>query len=272
MTFRKTLLAASAIVLSSAAHATTVVRQNFVCPVGGEKFTANVIASMTSWGQRPDGRRYGTTPIVPLTECPGNGFVYFEEKLNESDAQKLAPLVEGSDYQALRKSDRQHFRAWWLMDRLGRDPLDTAWMLLVASWESDDDPPLKKRYQRAYVDALARISPTADKRGDWFWMNLRAVNALRELGEFDKSNSLLATLDRPDMMPTDKDELEGARYLIDGLKALNADRNAKSEPTNLIPPRIAAEICGDDPKLTQAEVKACGGPEIVKILRDRSIQ
>jgi hypothetical protein len=272
VTFRKALLAASAVVLSNTAQATTVVPQKFVCPVGGEKFIANVIASMTSWGQRPDGRRYGTTPIVPLTECPGNGFVYFDEKFSESDAQKLEPLVNGPDYQALRKSDRQHFRAWWLMDRLGRDPLDTAWMLLVASWESDDDPTLKSRYQRAYVDVLAHISLTADKRRDWFWMNLRAADALRELGEFDKSNALLATLDRSDLLPTDKEELEGARYLIDGLKSLNADRNAKSEPTNLIPPRIAAEICASDPKLSPVEVKACGGPEIVKILRDRSIQ
>lgn len=262
-------VATSSLLWLPPASATTFVKERFTCPVGGEKFSANVIASMTSWGQRPDGRRYGTSPIIAMTECPGNGFVYFDEKFSKEDSAKLAPLVASPDYQALRKSDVQHYRGWWLMDRMGREPLDSAWMLLMASWESDDRPALKQKYQRAFVTALDAIAPTATNRATWFWTALRAADLWRELGEFAKSDALLDRLDRAEMLPADKDELDGARFMIDGLRALNADRNAKAEPTNLIPAMVALELCAAKAALSPAEIKACAGPEIEKVRRER---
>lgn len=265
-----TIAAVVALAWSPPSGATTFVKESFTCPVGGEKFRADVIASMTSWGQRPDGRRYGTIPVIALTECPRNGFVYFEDKISKDDAQKLAPLVTSADYQALRKSDVQHYRAWWLMNRIGRDPLDSVWMLLVASWESDDQPKLKQKYQREFVTAMDGIVSTAANRDTWFWTALRAANLKRELGEFTKSDALLDQLDRPEMLPTDKEQLGGARFMIDGLRALNADSNFKPEPTNLIPAMVALELCAAKRALSPAEVKACAGPEIAKLRRERS--
>lgn len=266
----KGILAIVAVALAGAAPATTLSEQKFVCPIGGEKFNAFVIGSMTTWGQRPDGMPYGTTTIVPMTECPGNGFIFFEEEFTKSDIQRLTPLVSGTDYQSLRRTDTQYFRAWWLMNRLGRDPYDTAQKLLVASWESDSDLARKIRYQRSYVAAVDALPTSAAKQTDLFWMNVRSANLLRELGEFAKSDALLARLDHPDFLPTNKDSLEGARYMIDALKLLNADRNAKSEPTNLIPATVALDICAASTGLSPAEVSACKGPEINEARLDRA--
>jgi hypothetical protein len=257
--------AVAALIGWQSAFATTMFPKRFVCPVGGEAFTAQVIGSMTSWGQRPDGRRYGTTPIVPITECPGNGLVLFEEKFEGADLEKLTSLVIGTDYQSARKSETPHYRAWWLMDRMGRDPFDTAFVLLVATWEADGKVETKRRYQRLFVESAANLSGSEAKRSDWFWVNLRAANALRELGEFDASTVLLKAIDRPERLPTEAGQLKGARYVIDGLATLNAEQNAALEPANLIPAQEAAQRCLDgSSELTPAETKACTDEKVAQ--------
>jgi hypothetical protein len=116
-----------------------------------------------------------------------------------------------------------------------------------------------------FVEAAAKLPWAEDKRSDWFWLNLRAANALRELGEFDKSRDLLAGLDSPSRLPTDADEIKGARMLIDGLKALNSERNAALEPANLIPQTEAAFQCAmRSAELTPTEIKVCASPEVQK--------
>lgn len=266
----KRFLVVLAVVFAVPATGTTLFEQKFVCPVGGEKFKAMVIGSMTTWGQRPDGMPYGTTTIVPLTECPRNGFIFFEEKFDSADIDRLTPLVLGTEYQSLRQTDTPHFRAWWLMSKLDRDPFRTAQTLLVASWESDADKVRKSRYQRAYIAAVSALPMSEAKKSDWFWLNLRSANLLRELEDFKQSDILLAKLDQADLLPNDTDSLEGVRFLIDGLRLLNADRNAKSEPTNLIPAMVALDYCSTATGLTPAETHGCKTPEVEKARRDRA--
>ena len=263
---RKVILCAVVALAGSVpASATTLSPEDFVCPVGGEKFTADVIGSMTSWGQRPDGRRYGTSPIIPLTECPGNGFVYFKDKFSKPEVEQLTPLVLAADYQTMRKTESPFFRGWWLMSNTGQDPFDTSWMLLVASWDSDADPARKARYLRAFIDSARALAWSEEKRSTWFWLNLRAANALRELGEFESSAQLLISLDQASRLPTDADELKGARFLLDGLKALNTEKNVTPEPANLIPEMEAAHRClTGEATLTASELKACQSADIEK--------
>ncbi|HKX92706.1 MAG TPA: hypothetical protein VJM15_09820 [Sphingomicrobium sp.] len=262
----RTIAAAIAtLILPVTASATTMFPKKFVCPVGGETFTAQVIGSMSSWGQRPDGRRYGTTPIVPITECPGNGLVLFEEKFDDADLEKLTSLVNSTDYQSARKFETPHYRAWWLMDRMGRDPFDTAFTLLVATWEADGNAEKKRRYQRMFVESAAKLPWSEAKRSDWFWVNLRAANALREMGEFEASATLLEAIDKPERLPAEANQLKGARYLIDGLAMLNAEHNAALEPANLIPAHEAAQRCLDGAsELTPAETKACADAKVAE--------
>ena len=259
----RVLAVVAILTIPSFAKATTFDSQEFVCPVGGEKFTADVIASMTSWGQRPDGRRYGTTPIVPLPECPQNGFVFIGEEFTEAEVDKLTPLVLGSEYQALRKTDTLRYRAWWLMDKLGQDSFDMAFTLLAASWETDEDLSRKERYQRQFIDAAQKLPWSEEKREDWFWANVRAANALRELGQFDDSNALLESLDTPSKRSKDEEGQKWAAALISGLKQLNAELNRSLEPTNLIPAMVAATRCQERAAhLTPVEISACAKGEV----------
>lgn len=258
---RRIALALAIVALSAPAAATTFFEQKFTCPVGGKTFKAAVIGSSSSWGQRPDGRAYGTTPVWPMTECPDNGLILFEREFSRADIARLTPLVASADYQAMRKSDSQYYRAWWLKKNLGRDAFELTDTLLVASWEVDEWPEVKARYQQQFAAGAMALEWSEEKASPWFWLRLRAANALRELGRFDESAALLADIDRPGRLPADAEELKGARWLIDGLTALNADRNRASEPANLIPPRMAAERCKQG-ELSAAEIHACNSKDV----------
>jgi len=249
------------------ASATTMFPKQFTCPIGGEVFEDFVIGSYSSFGQRPDGRAYGTLPVVPLVECPGNGFLLFEDAFTPEEIAHLTPLVGSAEHQAMRQGETPHYRAWWLMRALAREPEQLASALLVASWESDDDLGRKARYQHAFIEATGGIAPESD---GWFFYQLRAANALRELGQHDEAGALLARIAASDAWPVDEDERDGARYLLDGLRLLVADRNPHPEPTNLIPPMIAAERCMDETSaLSPAERVACSEPDHVEAIADR---
>lgn len=98
------LVAVGAFLLQTPASASTFAKEKFRCAVGGERFTATVQMSMTSFGQRPDGRLY-STGLAPLVECPGNGLVYYKASFEPAEVVRLAPLVASAEYQGLRRTD-----------------------------------------------------------------------------------------------------------------------------------------------------------------------
>jgi hypothetical protein len=251
-------LAGAASVASGPLGATTTFEQDFTCPVGGETFKGQVVASSSSWGQRPDGRSYGTLPIYPIVECPGNGFPLFDEEFTPAEIAMLEQAVASAEYQAMRASETPHYRTWWLAQKIGREPQQLISSLLQATWESDDDWERKARYQAAFIQAATGWARTDENARMWFWYNLRAANALRELGHFDQAAMLLDRIDRPDRLPTDASQLAGARKLIAGLRSLVAEQNPVPEPANLVPERIAAYRCvAHRVPLTPSEEAAC---------------
>lgn len=254
-------LAASLVLSAPGSMATTWAEVTIKCPIGGEKFKTSSMASNSYFGQRPDGRPYSPMPVTPLFECPGNGFVMYKEKFSKDDIARLAPLVASAEYQAMRQTETQHYRAWWLMEQVGASRLGRITNLMVAGWESEDNAPRKARYQAALVTAVNAFDRDPASPDDWFWLNLRAANALRELGRFDESAAKLDAIDKPELLPTDEDQLGPANRMIAGIRALNADRNGASEPANLIPARMAIERC-KQAGLSPAELSACSGDEV----------
>lgn len=267
------VLLAIGVATPPATQATTMFPEKFTCPVGGETFEDYVIGSYSTFGQRPDGRSYGTLPIYPIVECPGNGFLLFQDEFTKEEIAALEPLVASAEYQAMRTSETPNYRAWWLMTRLGRDPLELTSALLRASWESDHDRDRKARYQTAFVAAATGLARSSENAEPWFWYNLRASNALRELGQFVEAAALLDRIDQPALLPADPDQLEGARYLIDGLRVLIGERNGLSEPASLIPVREAAFRCVmHSPPLSPSEREACSGQEVMEEIAEFSVE
>lgn len=257
---------------SSPALATTSYPEDFTCPIGGERFQAEVIGSYSSWGNRPDGRPYGTLPWVPLPECPGNGFLLFQEEFTPQEIAILTPLVDSAEYQAMREAETQHYRAWWLQHALGSaEAAPLAETLLVATWQSDDEPERKARYQRAFVAAAdaVRLNDPA-----WLVLTLRAVNARRELGDFAGAAALLGTAQvARSTWPTEDEAREDTQAYATGLAAVVAEGNAGAEPLRMIPQEIGVERCtGKMSALYPSERKLCATPAYKAALAERAVQ
>jgi len=260
------------------------------CPVGGKSFTYTTTASYSIWGYRPDGKPYGSWDFpLEMPKCPGNGLVVFDQFTKE-ETERLKTLVESAEYRAIRDSETSYFLAAWLMKGLGRPPINIAWMTVQASWQADDRPELKKRYQALYVDQIRALTRSGDGV-DWLLMQARAVNGLRELGRFDEAKALLATLDLKSLdvpIPERKteavpgsiarrvlndDEVEAAerkRAFLNQFKELGAlieARNSASEPLHMIPMREAAERCrnGAD-TLSRSDKDHCASDDMKKFM------
>lgn len=252
---RAFMAAAALLVLSAGApQAGTPYVTQLTCPVGGERFEHVATASYSTWGSRPDGKPYGSWTFPgPLPQCPKNKLVVYKE-FSPAEVARLKSLVASPEYRAMAARDTPYYRAAWLDRALDPKSDEAAWLLLQASWEADENPSLRARYQREFMEA-AKSAPAADEM-ERLTLQLRAINARRELGEFDQALAELralpiAALDVKVPAETDAnyDAVEAAqnrRGMLDFIRALEKvvlRRDASPEPLDLIPARIAADIC-----------------------------
>lgn len=253
------------VLLVAPANATTVFEQKFTCPIGGEEFKDFVIGSTSSWGQRPDGKAIGGVAPWPVTECPGNGLPLYKDDFTTEELAALALLIASPEFAQMRSEDTSYHRIWWLRSKLGADPYSLVGNLLAASWESDDVPERKAGYQRAFAEAAEALERTDAMADNWFWYSLRAANAWRELGEFGRAAALLGTIDRPELLPQDAKQRDGARFLIDGLTVLIGEQNQYYEPANLVGPEQSIFRCRTQAAdMSAVEKSACESREYRK--------
>lgn len=224
------------------------VTEEMTCPIGGGKFSFTTTASYSTYGERPDGKPYGswTFPLA-LPECPDNGLVLYKEYTPEEVA-KLEPLVASEAYQALRKEDTPYYRAYWLMKAMELGPDRYLWALLQASWEAQDKPELRKRYLAELVQASATVTPRpADL--NWIGMEGRAINALRELGRFDEASARLAELPLAELEAAgDTPEAKSRRgwhAFFTAIKPAIERKDSSIEPLDMLPRSVAFGRCID---------------------------
>jgi hypothetical protein len=271
------LLAAAAAAVSPAL-AGMPVTQKMTCPIGGKSFDFVTTASYSTFGERPDGKPYGSwTFPMALPECPDNGLVLYKE-YDPEEVTKLEPLIASDAYQALRKAgDTQYYRAYWLMKEMGLGPERYLWALLQASWEADSKPALRARYLAELAEASGAVEARpADL--NWIGMEGRAINALRELGRFDEA---LARLDKVPMTAlaaaagggTDKQAAsrKGWSEYFRSLRTVIERKDSSSEPFDMIPRNIALGRCIDEAAKLEAQPRAFCEKEsaAVVVLRGR---
>lgn len=256
------------------------------CPIGGKAFEYGATASYSIFGYRADGKPFGSWEFpLELPVCPDNGLVMFDE-FTPAEVKTLTGLIAKPEYRALAATETNYFRAWWLMKRLDRAADSTAWMLVQASWQSDDDAARKARYQTLYAEEIAKL-PKGRDEVSWLLLQGRAANALRELGRFDEAAAMLSGLPLHILdvaVPAEKvagttpsglgrsienfaDIREAQRkrgfltYFSD-LKALIAERNPGSEPVRMMRQRDAVQTCSNATGLSDADKAFCISPEM----------
>lgn len=283
---RPTLWTALALLIAvpCAAQAGMAMKVKETCAVGGERFTYITTPSYTIFGQRPDGKPYGSwTFPMALPVCPKNGLVMYRE-FSKDELARLPALIASAEYVALRPAETPYYRAAWLARALDPKANDHAWLLLSASWEADEEPAKKARYQAEFV-AAAEAAPAKPDDLSWFALQVRAINARRELGRFDEAAAALKALPRDalEARPTktseasdaerDEENRQGWRKAVADLERAIARRDASSEPLDMIPKDLAAAYCvGVPDHMPRREDPYCASPELadaIKSFRER---
>jgi hypothetical protein len=249
-----------------AAQTPAPVRRAMTCPIGGEKFQFTTVSTIVSWGERPDGRPYGSFPLE-IPECPKNGLVLFKD-YEPQEVAKLEPLVASAAYQALRKSDVPFYRAYWLMGQLGVAVAPRLIALQRAIWASDTKPELRARYLAEFAEETGK-QPRKPEDVNWIGMEGRAVNALRELGRFEEASARLAKLplsalavaepkmtDRTPAAAQARTRRNWYSYL-QSLKPVIARRDASAEPFDMLPKREWTSRCIDGKGLSETQQAYC---------------
>lgn len=301
--------------LAATACADTPILFRLECPFSGESlefrgsassppFAALAPISARRFGARPDGRLYGR-PIESL-QCPGDGLVLYRP-FDEAEFGRLRALIASPEYRAMIGRERPSYLAAWLERALTANARNHAWLLLQASWQADDDPELKARYQREFIEAASAV-PAAPDDPEWIELQGRAANALRELGRFDEARARLAALDAspfdvkipepivrkytlpveppPSPQPSDGGLLppvlevvndaeirdaEARRALftfLSGLAAVIERRDPSSEPLDMMPFGLAVWVCMNEQEAARRDASGfCRSPEALAGIR-----
>ncbi|HMN51371.1 MAG: hypothetical protein KF794_06580 [Xanthobacteraceae bacterium] len=225
-----TRLAALALMASTLPHnavALTFAEQEFVCPIGGERFKSKVVASETRFGQRLDLKPVGALAAPhPLPVCP-NGFVMFKQRFTQDEVAALTPVLLSPEYQAARKQHSTYYLAALLMEKNGVEPYQLAHVYLRASWqvEHDASPDRISLYRElaiARFDAFLKDNKNHDTR--WWTAAIVAAELERNLGRFEQSSARLAGLPVSELKP----ESPQARA-IEQIKQLIAEKKSQPE-------------------------------------------
>ncbi|MFZ5747546.1 MAG: hypothetical protein ACOY45_07785 [Pseudomonadota bacterium] len=277
-----TLWIAAMMLSPSLSMGSTFVTVEKTCPVGGEKFKFSELASISVWGSMADGMPIGSGAFpIALPICPTNGLVMYRD-FTRNEAKRLAPIVAGADYAAMRRVETPYYRAYRLADALGDAAGNTLGLLLAASWEAKNagQIDLAARYTAEFVARVTAL-PDAVDPVEAVALNARAVNGLRELGRFDEAEAMRVSLyARVDALK-DAEARDGWRSFLGTIKAPIARHDAARAPIDLMEEQGAAMRClspefpaGDQPvaPLTDFEQAFCARPElkpIVEKMRER---
>lgn len=254
---RATLALVLAAAVATPAHAGFPVESEETCPVGGETFTFTTTGSYSIFGQRPDGKPFGSWVFpLALPECPSNGLVVYREFTPE-EIPALTALVLSPEYQAL-KDETPYFRAAWLAARMdAADPERAVFLLLSATWEADGLPVLKPRYQREFVAAASAMAFDPSNL-DSLFLRYRLANAHRELGEFAAAEAVLDRLPLAALdvsVPTGDDvpyetvrDARSRRFLFEAIPLMRkviAAGDTSPDPLEMMRDNQAAARCAD---------------------------
>ena len=177
--------------------ATTLTTKERICPLGGERFTVNVLGSYSTFGQRLDLKTlgtYGTNPFR-LEVCP-NGFVDYKENYSKAELNKLEDLITSDNYQTLRLDNTDYFLLAKISEHMGADKLRIGGVYLKASWEAENKGNRTQyvQYLNLAIDNFNAAVDTGDTEvGFTYRFLLVELNRLK--GDFDSAKLKLKELE-----------------------------------------------------------------------------
>ena len=194
----------SATVFSSA-YALTLDPEEFVCPVDGKKFMAEVVGSSAQFSIRLDLSPMGAVAApAPRPVCPVSGFVMTKDTYTAKEAAAIRKLVSSPEFIKKRATYNDYYMAAFQLARLGGPVLLQAWFFHEAEWKAEDAGPPDATYLNHYRELSLQHfnkffdSTTSKANLEWWDAQIVAANLERKLGRFDN------TIKRIDNLPITK--------------------------------------------------------------------
>lgn len=217
--------------LAGPVSAMTIMQVDYVCPIGGERFSAETMGSGTAFGHFLDGRLEGAIQSPwPLVQCPGNGLVLFKQHFSTDELKRLTPFVESDEYQQLRTSETSYWLLWRLLEVLDAPLEERAGVLQRATWQAS--PAQYRRYVEVASAAFGQQCPDAAiaiERGEgWLYCQLLLGEWERRLARFDQARARFQRLQplAEELVPGEDRRRALAQYQVEIRQqlALIADR------------------------------------------------
>ena len=128
-------------VISTASSALLYKEQAFICPIGGEKFIADIPTSSHRIGIRTDYKPFGMLEALWLHPvCPENGFVMYDDEFSVKEIKTIKPYINSSEYQGYRHSETRYFLLAKIFEYQQKPIGEIADLYLKASWEAEGGP------------------------------------------------------------------------------------------------------------------------------------
>lgn len=218
---RKFLLAMFGIIFLSAVNlfSATVRTIEVECPIGGEKFEAEIVGSGFISGQRTDLKSVGAViSPPPLPVCPTNKFVLFHPSFyypyysqenpydvpTEYEMKVFSEIIQGKEYRSIPSNAPSYYylgKFFELLEKHGdrnvrrKGPEVIAFTYLQASWQEEKEGPLRKEILEKslhhYETFLKGNEGTSEER-----LNAAILEGElnRLLGNFEKSGKIFRKL------------------------------------------------------------------------------
>ena len=192
------LIASIVVLISLNVSATTYQTEERICPIGGERFTVEVLMSYSTYGKRLDLKPLGRDPSAvpqPLIVCP-NGFIDYKKKYSEEEIISFTNLINSPSYQRLRSGNTDYFMLAQMLESMGAGKLTMGWTYLEASWEAECLT-CRQKYVPYLNSAIHNFNLAVDESDNeiGFTYRLLVVELNRLKGDFDTAKLKLAELE-----------------------------------------------------------------------------
>lgn len=261
-------IALIAALLAPAVHAATRddavqfdVRE-FVCPLGGARFSADVGYPSLALVQFVDGSWLGDTQIdVQIPQCPDNGLPLIPDYEREGpkgglayldytpeQVARLPALLASDEYRQLRGRSR-HERAHWLATQLGLPAWTRLQLLMRASWSATDAGERRRLVARIADEGPKLVDEIPTPEADKLAARVRVANASRELGRFAEADARLDAILAAVPADADLKDPEAQQALqstVAGLREVIAHGDDDRFPVDLSSQKWADRVCNSD--------------------------
>ncbi len=190
-------------------HAMTLDPEEFVCPVNGKKFIAEVVGSYAQFSIRLDLRPLGALAAPePRPVCPDSGFVMTKDTYTTKEAAAIRKLVSNPGFSKARAKYNDDYMAAYQLAKLGKPLLQQAWSYHKAGWKAEDSDLPDAAYLSFYRElALKHFDKYFDTTNSaptlkWWDAQIVAANLERKLGRFDDATQRIDNLPTTVLKPS----------------------------------------------------------------------